>query len=232
MFYYLVFIFINCKTLCNNIGFSIPHLHKPELLRIWILTRWSSSYVLDETDHVWTEVYSFAQKRWLHCDPCENACDTPLVYESGWKKQLSYIIAYSAEEVQDVSWRYSSRHGELLARRNKCTELELVEALMKLREERQKSLSEARRRYLTNRLLAELVELMHEKYLFWTRSVWKQYIVFKTFLDSQTITTNRVDVLVPWHGVWREERRKQMKTFRLLHGKSVKMSLWSDILPP
>lgn len=37
-------------------------------------------------------------------------------------------------------------------------------ALMKLREERQKNFSDARKKYLVNRLLAELIELMQEKY--------------------------------------------------------------------
>ncbi|CAG2119977.1 unnamed protein product, partial [Medioppia subpectinata] len=63
-----------------------------------------SRLVVDWTDHVWTEVYSNAQKRWLHCDPCEGVCDTPLVYECGWAKKLTFCVGFSAHEVQDVSW--------------------------------------------------------------------------------------------------------------------------------
>ena len=37
--------------------------------------QFESRWVLDWTDHVWTEVWSEACGRWLHCDPCENAMD-------------------------------------------------------------------------------------------------------------------------------------------------------------
>nr|XP_008195898.1 PREDICTED: peptide-N(4)-(N-acetyl-beta-glucosaminyl)asparagine amidase isoform X2 [Tribolium castaneum] len=124
---------------------------------------WDARYVVDELDHVWTEVYSVTQKRWVHCDCCENACDTPLMYETGWNKKLTYIIAYSPDEVQDVTWRYSSNHREVRTRRNKCSEDELVNALITLRNERQKSFSAPKRDYLTKRLVTELIELMVER---------------------------------------------------------------------
>ncbi|CAH1164743.1 unnamed protein product [Phaedon cochleariae] len=124
---------------------------------------WDSRFVLDETDHVWTEVFSVTQNRWLHCDPCENACDTPLMYESGWGKKVSYVIAYSCDDVQDVTWRYSSCHKAVLERRKLCGEKELLDGLLELRGRVQKGVSEARRKYLARRVVMELVEFLTEK---------------------------------------------------------------------
>ena len=135
----------NCFTLCcRAVGFE-------------------ARYVLDWTDHVWTEVYSNGLKRWLHCDPCENACDKPLVYEAGWGKKLSYVIAFSVDDIQDVTWRYSAKHKDVLTRRTECRELWLVNTITKLRKAKQSQQSETRRKTLELRLIAELVELMLPK---------------------------------------------------------------------
>jgi peptide-N4-(N-acetyl-beta-glucosaminyl)asparagine amidase len=40
-------------------------------------------------------------------DSCENAYDTPLMYEGGWGKKLNYVIAVSKDEWVDVTPRYT-----------------------------------------------------------------------------------------------------------------------------
>ena len=78
--------------------------------------------VNDWTDHVWTEYYSEAQKRWIHADSCEARRDAPLLYEAGWGKKLSYIIACSKDELVDVTQRYTKKWNEVLERRTVRTQ--------------------------------------------------------------------------------------------------------------
>lgn len=120
---------------------------------------YDARYVLDWTDHVWTEVYSVTQKRWLHCDPCEALCDAPLVYEAGWGKQLSCIIAFSKDEVQDVTWRYTSDFEAVRARRG-FPEAELVEILLVSTQQCQVTCSRERREELLLRRVRELAEFL------------------------------------------------------------------------
>lgn len=135
----------DCFTLCcRSLGFE-------------------ARFIMDWTDHVWTEVYSMSQSRWLHCDPCENICDKPLLYESGWGKKLTYIIAVAKDDVQDVSWRYSANHQELLSRRNLVREKWLWQTVHKLWKEKMISLPESRKQIMEVRLVKELVGFLTAK---------------------------------------------------------------------
>lgn len=114
-------------------------------------------------DHVWTEVYSVAQDRWIHVDPSDNVVDAPLMYQHGWKRNVDYIIAFSHDDIQDVTWRYANNHNETLTKRQKCSETDLLNTVLKLREKRQQNCSKARKYYLRKRNLKEIIELMVER---------------------------------------------------------------------
>jgi peptide-N4-(N-acetyl-beta-glucosaminyl)asparagine amidase len=90
-------------------------------------------YIYDPSDHVWTEIYSVSQRRWIHCDACENLCDSPLVYEQGWKKTLKFCIAFAHDHVEDVTWRYVTNFGDTGRRRPSC-EKRLARSIRRLNE--------------------------------------------------------------------------------------------------
>ena len=53
------------------------------------------------------------------------------MYEQGWKKKLSLIVAASAEEVVDVTWRYSVDRQGVGERRSAMFEERWLEATLK-----------------------------------------------------------------------------------------------------
>lgn len=135
----------NCFTLCcRALGFE-------------------ARFVVSWKDHVWTEVFSTSQDRWLHCDPCENVCDKPLLYELGWGVKINYIIAFSVDEIQDVTWRYSCKHHEVKQNRTKVEESWLISTLENLRTILQQNLPPERKDKLASRQMKELVEFMMPK---------------------------------------------------------------------
>lgn len=91
-------------------------------------------FVVDWTDHVWTEVWIEAESRWVHMDPCENAYDAPKMYERGWGKKLTYIVAVSPREVVDVTPRYIVNHSGNRSRRTEVPEDWLKEILGQVRQ--------------------------------------------------------------------------------------------------
>ncbi|KAA0163130.1 hypothetical protein FNF31_02953 [Cafeteria roenbergensis] len=97
-------------AICFALGFDARHVH-------------------DSTDHVWTEVWSDGQARWLHVDSCEQAIDRPLMYEAGWGKKLQWIVAVGRDEVVDVTRRYTRKPAEVLGRREEVPE-DFLEAVV------------------------------------------------------------------------------------------------------
>ncbi|RXN34451.1 peptide-N(4)-(N-acetyl-beta-glucosaminyl)asparagine amidase [Labeo rohita] len=81
----------------------------------------------------------------------------------GWGKKLSYILAFSKDQVVDVTWRYSCKHPEVLSRRTQVQETWLLHTLNGLNATRQQSLGAERKQQLLQRLLVELVEFISPK---------------------------------------------------------------------
>lgn len=120
-------------------------------------------YIYSTEDHVWTEVYSTLQNRWIHVDPSDNVVDAPLMYEHGWKKVVRYIVSFTYDDVQDVTWRYTNQHQQVLSKRDKCTEKELLDTILALRKKRQAGLSSQWIKNYKKRTLRELADFMIER---------------------------------------------------------------------
>lgn len=119
---------------------------------------YDTRYVVDWTDHVWTEYYSDRLDRWIHLDSCEAAFDTPLVYEVGWGKRLSYCLAFSVDEVVDVSRRYTRDWAQMLTRRQSVSEAALYSCIAGINAQLGAQQSAEKREFLRKRREREQIE--------------------------------------------------------------------------
>lgn len=117
-------------------------------------------YVLDFTDHVWTEYYSQTRKRWVHLDSCEEAYDTPFVYEVGWGKKLTYVFSFTPYYCVDTINRYTRQLSEVMSRRKLCGELWLCKYLQLVMTSKLQALSNSGRDEVQKLYIEELGELL------------------------------------------------------------------------
>lgn len=136
------------------------HEHAQVFALICKTLKYDTRVIFDVTDHTWIEVYSDLQKRWIHCDPSEGIIDKPLMYEKGWNKTLSYIIAIGDTGIQEVTWRYTADHVGNKTRRDPVFDGVLMKSSNIYREQVLSSCTPTRRKYLLNRIISELVELL------------------------------------------------------------------------
>ena len=117
-------------------------------------TRFINNY----EDHVWNEFYNEEEKRWIHIDSCEEAYDTPLVYEQGWGRVMTFIVATSDEEIVDVTPRYVKDWTIVKERRSDTMENSLKSVINQINNDLYKNLSEEEKDKLKERRIKEKEE--------------------------------------------------------------------------
>jgi peptide-N4-(N-acetyl-beta-glucosaminyl)asparagine amidase len=72
----------------------------------------------DYLDHCWNEV--FLDGKWFHVDSTfqyPDSFNNPYYYERNWKKQYVYVLAFSSDNLEDVTARYTEQLDTVLSRR-------------------------------------------------------------------------------------------------------------------
>ena len=175
----------NCFTLCClAMGFEARHVHD------WTDHVWTEVFIEEDEktssigssssssssfssfssdDDSQTALHKAAgivKGRWIHVDSCEASIDAPLLYEGGWGKKLSYVIAFGLDEVVDVSKRYTRNYTDMLTRRSFAREewlqqfIACQDIIQRLGTQRSAGVSASRQSVLLSRKTREMNELM------------------------------------------------------------------------
>lgn len=135
-------------------------------------------WVWTANDHVFIEIDSLSQCRWVHANPCENTFDRSRLYSEGewdnwsvcfaitnlrvssWGKALAYAIAFAIDGATDVTRRYV-RKVSLFRQslRTRCSEAVLLHILQQITALRRSSLNDEEKARLRKEDELEQVEL-------------------------------------------------------------------------
>jgi hypothetical protein len=72
-------------------------------------------------DHCWNEAKLIPDGKWIHVDSTltyPTSLNPPYYYEESWGKKYEYVLAFSADKVEDVTKRYTQRWETIEQRRH------------------------------------------------------------------------------------------------------------------
>jgi peptide-N4-(N-acetyl-beta-glucosaminyl)asparagine amidase len=125
---------------CNNCNYEYTFPRYGEILKIaetrtGRCSEWSMLFgailsslgikariVHDFLDHCWNEAILLSDGKWIHIDSTLDysiSLNHPYYYEENWRKEYEYVLAFSADKIEDVTQRYTLKWEAIEQRRFK-----------------------------------------------------------------------------------------------------------------
>ena len=160
--------------ICNNCQLEVrfPRCNNPIILletRTGRCSEWSNLFgailytcgfkvrlINNFEDHVWNEFYNEEEQRWIHLDSCEQAYDTPLVYEQGWGRVMTFILGMSDDGLVEVTPRYVKDWKIIKERRSEKMEIKLGNILEDVNKKMTCGISQEEKNNIENRRKNEI----------------------------------------------------------------------------